>query len=111
MKKWIKSATQAYTVPAPFDKYYTIVDDIWLEHNTEYDREEFGYPCEDVPGYDIKHLAWAYAKDEYVDELMNNGMEAVELVSEDGGSPFLAYVIHDKVFPVDMVDMPQEYEE
>lgn len=109
MKRYIKSST-SFKVPAPFDQYYTIVSDQWLERNTGYDLEEFGYPCEDASGYDLRHLAWAYAKDMYEDELADNGMEAVELVSEGSGKPFLAYVVNDRVYPVDLVDMPREWD-
>ena len=109
MKRYIKCAT-SFQIPAPFNQYYEIVSDKWLERNTGYDVEEFGYPCEDAPGYDIKHLAWAYAKDMYQNELLDNGMEAVELVQEGEEEPFLATLVHDRVIPVSTVDMPKAWE-
>ena len=109
MKRYVTSST-SFTVPAPFDKYYDIVSDKWLERNTGYDVDEFGYPCEDVPGYEMKHLAWAFAKDTYQNDLMDNGMEAVELVQEDEGQPFLAYAVNDRVYPVSEDDMPEDWE-
>ena len=109
MKRYIKCA-KSFQIPAPFSQYYEIVSDKWLERNTDYDVGEFGYPCEDAPGYDIKHLAWAYAKDIYLNELLDNGMEAVELVQEGEEEPFLATLVNDQVIPVSTVDMPKAWE-
>ena len=53
----------------------------------------------DVPGYELDRISWLVAKDEYAEDLIDNGFQVVELVSE-GGYEFIAYNAGDRVYDV-----------
>ena len=60
---------------------------------------------EQIPGYDMKHIAWCIAQDWCFEGLSDNSIDVVELVSEAGGPPFLAYVVNDRVYPVSLEEV------
>lgn len=91
-------ATGPVKAPDEFDEYYESISEEDLEDLTGFPADE--YPCESVPGYDCKHICWLYARPMYEDALANDGLEIAELVSEDGGTPFVAQVVHDRIIPV-----------
>ena len=75
-----------------WNEYYDTASD--AEYSEDFET------CEDVPGYsELNHVAWLVAKDEYIDELSDNGYDIVELV-DDGNKQFLAVSINDRVYDV-----------
>ena len=107
--KITKSKTTASSnlarIPVPFDQYYRVASDAEVNDFTGY-YPELGEksPCEEAQGYNIKHIAWAMAKDEYLDALADDGIDIVELVTSDwdNSNPMLAYVVKDRVYPLDI---------
>ena len=69
------------------------------------------YPCEQVEGYDAKHLTYVVGKDEYLDELETNGVGFLELVIEGNGHPFLGYVVGDELCMLGIIDIPRSLRE
>lgn len=109
MKRMIKSASSSVTIPYPFSNYYRIIDDR-RELNELFEGESTDSVAEQLPGYDVTHLAWCVAQDWCFDELSNDGMSVVELVSEGDGKPFCAFVVGDRLIPVDINYMPEDIE-
>lgn len=98
----ITAATEVAKIPSPLDQVYDIASDAEVEEMTGYPGDE--YTCEEIDGYDVKHLAWAVAKPEYEDALANQGIDIVELVQE-GTDVFLGYVVHDRLYAVEESDL------
>lgn len=86
-------------VPQPFNN--------WYEIDTGDFVDDYGEPSEEISGYDVRHLAWVKAKDQYFDALSNNSLEYCELVSEGDAEPFLAQVIGDRLIPVSQEEVRQ----
>ena len=103
IKQKITASTTAARIPSEFAPYYDIISDEELEEMTGF--ESTPYLCEEVPGYDAKHLAYAIAKPEYQDRLADNAIDVVELISEGGGEPFLGTVAGDRLYPVTEEDL------
>ena len=99
----IKASTSAIKIPAPFDKYYTIISDEEVENLTGEPAELS--PCEECEGYGVIHLGYAQAKPEYMDYLSDMGIADVELL-EAYGDVYLGYCVHDRIYPVELSDMP-----
>lgn len=55
--------------------------------------------CEDLPGYDAKHIDWLIPKDEYFDVLADDGYDIIELCEMDG-EQFLGYTVGDRLYDV-----------
>lgn len=93
-------------VPEPFDKYYRLASD---EEIAEYNSVELDMvrptPCEEADGYDVKNLWYLIAKPEYLDGLANNGLDQVELISENGSAPQVAYYIAGRIYPVSIEEI------
>ena len=101
--KKITAATEVakLTIPAPFSQFYRIVADAEVE-DLGWDID--GSPVEEAEGYALKHLSWVLPKEEYEDELADNGLDLVELVQDtDNDDIFLAYVVGDRVYAVEKV--------
>lgn len=103
IKKKITASTDVVKIPAPLNKYYDIISDEEFEEMTGADP--LPYICEEISGYDAKHLAYVIAKPEYEEQLANNGIDIVELVSEAGHAPFLGYVVYDRLYAVTIEDI------
>lgn len=84
------------SIPAPFDKYFKVmteeeacedagVDD-WIEISAE-----------GLEGYNAKHVAFIRAKDKYADTLGDDGLEFLEVVTEDGET-FIAQVVNGRLY-------------
>lgn len=93
-------------VPKPFDKYYRLASD---EEIAEYNGVELDMvrptPCEEAEGYDVKNLWYLIAKPQYLDELANNGLDQVELVSENDGAPQVVYYAASRIYPVSIEEI------
>ena len=103
MKRYIHSESrQEVHIPAEFEKYYDVISDRDLENLTG--MEGSPYPCEETKGYDCRHVAWLAAKEEYADALMDNGLEFVELMDENG-YVFVGQCVGDRIYPVDIQEV------
>ncbi len=98
----INAASEVARIPAPLDRYYTIISDEDLVDLTGYD--DTSSIVEEIPGYDIEHIAWVSAKPKYFDQLADQNIDILELVRE-GNKLFLAYGIRDRVYSVDESDI------
>ena len=107
-KKKVVASTIPIEVPEPFKKYYRLMPDDEFEEYTGMSAHPS--PCEEAEGYDIKSFSYAVAKPEYDRALSNTGLDIVELVTSDWDPDklMLAYVVHDRIYPVDISDMPEE---
>lgn len=112
MKRYIKASFMSeykdnYAIPEPFNTWYKCGSD--EEVNRLIDYPVGVYPCESIPGYDCKHICWAIGKTEDISkELANNGMEAVELITEGDSKPFLAYCDDEFVYSLSLTDIPSK---
>ena len=105
MKIYVKAAnSSSFTnqIPVEFRKYYRVLPDAEFENITG--EDSMPYPCEDLDGYDCKHLAWLCAKDDYIDDLSNNALDIVELIDE-AGDIFVGQRIGDMICPVDIEEV------
>ena len=103
IKQKITASTTAAQIPSEFAPYYDIISDAEFEAMTG--AEALPYICEEIAGYDAKHLAYVAARPEYEDRLADNGIDIVELITEGGGEPFLGYVAGDRLYPVTEEDL------
>lgn len=110
-RRKITASTNTIKIPAPFDKYYRLMSDKEYEETFSDDFPAHPSPCEEIEGYDIECLAYATAKPQWEDMLLDAGIDIVELVSESGGEPFLAYAVKDRVYPVTVDDINAEDED
>lgn len=115
MKRMIR-ASQMVRVPDAVSNIYHIADDAEVADITGYtpDPDEL-YPCEEIEGYDATHIAWLVANPEFEDELIKDGYDVVELVSE-GGHIFVGYVANDRLYNItdevaDKINEDYEYED
>lgn len=112
-----KSAKESFDgiIPAPFGKYYDIVDveeivkDYGYDTIAEYLKENAAdgetyihglYGVEDEPHLGCKHIAWLRAKPEYIDKLGEGSLDVVEL-AEKGGKKYLSQMVRDNSIRVD----------
>ena len=102
-KTKIIASVQAAKIPEPFNQFYRIQSEKEFEDTTGLPAKP--YEIEEIPGYGIKHIAYLIAKDDYYDELANNGISDIDLVSEDGDI-YPAYYDMDRVYRVYPEDMP-----
>ena len=115
MKRYIKASfmndyKDNYAIPEPFNQWYECASDEEVTQLTRWPGSD--YICEECEGYDAKHICWAVGKtDEIRDQLMENGIEVVELIRESGSKPFLAYVVGDEICALDLSDIPEELKE
>ena len=73
-----------------------------LDHSGASNMEEFNFDidsCEDLPGYNAKHIDWLIAKDEYSDTLAADGYDIIELCEMDGNQ-FLGYIAGGRLYDV-----------
>lgn len=106
-------ASNNIKIPEPFDAFYEILPS--KEYENEFGIPAYPTPCEECEGYEIEHIAYLIAQPEFFDELQDAALDVVELIKE-GSSTFLAYVVGDRIYPVEKADMPdittfEEYEE
>lgn len=98
-----------------WSKYYYVASDQYLLDYTGCANmdvfNDFGN-CEDLIGYDAKHIAWLIAKDDYIDKLSEDGYDLVELC-EEGGRQFIGMIIHDRLYDIDddIISLLDYYEE
>lgn len=55
--------------------------------------------CEDLPGYNAKHIDWLIPKDEYFDALADDGYDIIELCEMDG-KQFLGYMVGGRLYDI-----------
>lgn len=105
-RKKVLASTSSVKIPAPFNKYYKLMSDSEFEDYTGVPAHPT--PCEEAEGYNIESFSYAVAKPKYEDALSNNGLDIVELVKSDWNPNklMLAYVVHDRIYPVDISEMP-----
>ena len=90
---------KAATIPEPFAEYYEPISD--LEFERQFDYPAHPSPCEEIPGYDVKFITYIQAKPEYAELLYDKGFDTLELISEGGSDPFVAYTVGDRIYTLD----------
>ncbi len=98
----ITASTSVVKIPTPLDKYYKIISDQELADMTGYD--DTSSIAEEVPGYEVEHLAWVVPKEEYEDILSDNGLWEAELLKE-GNHVFIGYVVRDRIYSITIDDI------
>lgn len=94
----ITAATASAKIPSPLDQYYRIISDAEFTEMTG--EEDTSSIVEDIPGYEVEHIAWVAPKPEYDEALSDAGLGIMELVKE-GNRIFIGYVVHDRIYSVD----------
>lgn len=92
------SVMQSSNVDNLVDTYFDRVSWDELCDFMEYDGPEEGPST--TPGYDLDHIDWLLANEEYYDRLADQGQAIAELVS-DGTREFIAYDVGDRVYEFD----------
>lgn len=94
----IKGASRSSSekIPAPFDKYYTLISDKEASEMMG-GQPARPTPCEECEGYNIVSKGYLVPKNEYADALFNAGLDVVELISENGGEYFVGQVVNDRI--------------
>lgn len=110
-KRKIVASKSSIKIPEPFDKYYRLMSDDEFEKYTGVPAHPS--PCEEAEAYDVKSYSYAVARPEYDKELSNDGLDIVELVTTewDLNKLMLAYVVHDRLYPVATYDMPIDHDD
>ena len=98
----ITAATIPAKIPSPFDQYYRIISNAEFTEMTG--EEDTSSIVEDIPGYEVEHIAWVAPKPEYDEALSDAGIWIMELCKE-GNDEFIGYVAGDRIYSLDMTDI------